>query len=1370
MKGKAYQKVIKQAALSLLVFFAGNTNSYAGSVDIAQTPLFLGAGVQPNIFFVSDDSGSMDWETMMPGYWRYDAYDPDRLRTGAFLDYSATWLDNGTWEGAVFDGTDDVDGAYGYLYGRSGGSTDNVYGNNCDYSYYYGWAEECGDSTNSPFDVDWRARSSGLNKVFFNADITYKPWSGPCGYGDCIDASFTAARSDPYDSQPGYSIIRNLETDGNGQNGAFIYDVWIDDSGYTGTRPDSGPSFNETGYAASALATGAAGLAADLPNGMVDIWDSHMRFTVGSGQINVQLITYNPVPVAGATEGLNENNTFLNTNLSNPVCYDVLGTNAMVNNIRNSIINDPANAVALASTTGAVGCRTIVEVRQNAANWFQYYRRRAFPVKNAVAAVIDAQPNFRYGMTLLNENTTSTGDIFIEVPPGGESNVAPHNLSIKDAYFSYRQQSNGTPLRLALEMAGNYYKGTVGAVDPIKYSCQKNFTILFTDGYWNGSSPGVGDVDDDGVVDTVADVAYLYYGAGSPTGDIYPAMDDNVQLDLPMEADMPVTNPKPLGEGDRTYQHMVTFTVAFGVTGKLVDADEDGEPDVRYDGNPWATGDLTDIKQGDGVSVKGWGPASSGPDKIDDLWHAAYNSGGTYASAATPDEITEKLIKAISNIAKRQSSAAAVALNSGTLNANSRVYQAGFNSSSWSGSLRSIPIQDGEVDENPADNVDDSPPECDAYKTVGELCIDFTDPDDIGEWDAALKLEARSATDRAIYTYSIDNNAGTLFKTFADLDVAQQTALQTHPDTLTVEAVSVGEQRLHYIRGDNSNEGTGATNFRVRMAATTLGGSSKLGDIIHSAPAFVGKPDFFYPDKLEPAASYNTFKATHKNRPGVVYVGANDGMLHAFDASNTSNKGEELFAYVPAKLISKLPRLTSQTYNQSHAYFVDGSPITFDAYNGGWKTLLAGSAGAGGQLIYGIDITDPYATPFPANNFLWEFTDEPRVVAGETFGDIDLGYTIGDVSYARMNNGRWAVIFGNGYNNTEADGNPSLTGNAAIYVVDAYTGALIHKFDTQVGMAEDPTGANRPNGISRVTPIDTNGDFKADYLYAGDLFGNVWKMNVTSTTDASWTSAYDSAGVPKPFFIAKDPGGVEQPITTAVSVKRHPIKVDETLVLFGTGSYIAINDATTVQTQTFYSVWDDGTAAQYGRANFREQKILDVQTILGLDGVSREFRVTSSADIDPANYKVDWSTHKGWYMDLGYGADIGERVNVEPILRGGRIIFVTLTPDADPCKDGGTSWIMELNANDGSRLNLSPFDVNGDGIISELDIASFGGDDKTITSGVRSKEGIVAKPGILNTKGKKELKYLSGTSGKIETVTESINENLRDRQSWRQLR
>ena len=641
------------------------------------------------------------------------------------------------------------------------------------------------------------------------------------------------------------------------------------------------------------------------------------------------------------------------------------------------------------------------------------------------------------------------------------------------------------------------------------------------------------------------------------------------------------------------------------------------------------------------------------------------------------------------------------------------------------------------------------------------MCIDFSKDDD-GEWNAEKLLEKRTFSSRNIFTYSFEKNTGIVFENIGDLDAAQQLALRTHPDGGNVEAVEVGQQRLDFIRGDKSNEGTASGNFRKRK---TLPGadSSKLGDIVHSAPAYVGKPDFFYPDKLE-SDSYNSYKVAQKNRKGVVYVGANDGMLHAFDASNDSTKGSEIFAYAPGKLVDKLPLLTSQTYNQRHRFYVDGSPIVFDAYSGGWRTLLANSAGAGAQLVFGLDVTNPQT--FGVSDIKWEFTDNPRQVGGDTLGDEDLGYTIGDVSYARLNNGKWVVIFGNGFNNTEPDDFPSQTGNGVIYIVDAFTGALIRKMDTGVGMQEDPAGAERPNGISQVTPVDLNGDFKADALYAGDLFGNVWEVDISDSNPLSWKFAKTVGTAPAPFYVARDYQGNVQPITTPIAVKRHPDRAKDTLVLFGTGSYFQLNDASTTQRQTFYAIWNDKGGILYDRSNLLVQEIKGTKFNAG-----NEFRITSSADVDPSQYQIDWSKHKGWYIDL---TEPRERVNVAPILRGNRVIFVTMTPDIDPCEYGGTSWIMELNADNGSRLKQSPFDVDGNGIIDDKDFLNFAGDAETITSGVRAKGGIVASPGILNTRSdgvnSKELKFLSGTSGKIETVNESVDSTQRDRQSWRQLR
>jgi len=1328
MKDKVFN-FIKASVLSALIFASGNTNSYAATLGIAETPLFLGTTVQPNVFFLLDDSGSMDWEILTTNYWAYYAYDPD-------------WDHNGTSGSSSDDNAFITDGQF-YAYGPSGYSRwrklysqGNATGDTCSPG---DTMEACG-LTNHPSTFDWRFRTHNINVTFYNPSVTYQPWNGPCGASGelCTDGDYRAALNNPKSCGTCKAQPRDLAVEGDATGvstttsdpatGAFKYDVWIDDSGYADYKPFRGDNTNETGVAAGAAAA---------PNGEVDLWDTHISISVGVAAASISRVSYDPKTSAEGGRALNETSVTLGTITGTTTCYDILGPKPNVEAIHNQ------GATPVITAVNGPGCRTIADVQTNIANWYQYSRRRMYAAKNAITQVMDAQPNFRYGITKFK----GQGSLFIEVPPAGStaSDIAAHNLNIKDDMYRDKQEGIGTFLTKGLEDVGEYFKHNRANTDnPIKHSCQKNFQIAFTDGYWNDSN-NAGDIDGDGVSDTGADIAYKYF-----KDDLNTTIANNVSPDAGSEAEL-----DPDGDG-KTWQHLVTFTVAFGVNGVMSDGDGDGWPDADATGTPWP-GDGKPLKNGD------WGDASytssAVPSKIDDLWHAAWNTNGTYAAASTPEEVVEKLIAAIINIAGRVGSASAVALNSGTLNANSRLYQASFDSNDWSGSLKSVPIQDGPVDILPLgapDGSDDSPSQCDSHPVVGELCE--------VEWNAGEKLAAKSHSTREIFTFSSDTNAGVAFKTLTDLGAAQQTSLRTNPTTALLEAASRGQERLDYIRGDHSKEGISATEFRARKLIT--GGKTKLGDIIHSAPAYIANPVSFIPNNFE-SASYNAYKVAQKNRKPVVYVGANDGMLHAFDASNnTSTKGEEMFAYIPGKLVDKLPLLTSQTYKGGHTYYVDGSPISFDAFNGNWKTLIAGSTGAGGQIVYGLDVTNPET--FGASNVLWEFTDVPRVgSSGEIFGDVDLGYTIGDVSFARMYNGDWAVIFGNGFNNTAPDGNVSTTGNAAIYVVNAFTGELIKKFDTQVGMAEDPAGAGRPNGISSVTPIDIDGDLKADYLYAGDLFGNVWKMDVTSANPSVWDSSYSATGKPKPFHIAKNAAGVIQPITTAVAVKRHPEKVNQTLVFFGTGSYFQVNDSADTQVQSFYSIWDDNTSTQYDRLKLLKQEILGIEFVTGVDGVTREFRLTSSGNIDPANYQIDWTKHKGWYIDL---TESGERVNVEPVLRGSRIIFVSLTPDADPCSSGGTSWIMELDANGGSRLEQSPFDVNGDGLIDELDIVDFSGDAKTIVSGVRSKDGIVAKPGILNTKQDKELKFFSGTSGGIDTITESVDEGSTKRQSWRQLR
>lgn len=1296
-------RIFNTGLLSALIFLSGTPQATAANLSISNTPLFLGTSVQPNVFFLLDDSGSMDWEILTSRHWYYRAYDPDDERKNSFRSYHYGWgpIDDGTFYS--YGGNSNWLGSWTYMYNQA-----NAYGNNCSGG---STMESC--NSRPPAELDWRFRTPSLNVTFYNPSVNYRPWNGPCGSSGepCTDANYHAAMNNPKICGTCANGTRDLATDGDTTDGPFKYEVWIDDSGYSGTRPLRGDNFNETGVAAGDAAA---------PNGVVDLWDTHIRFSVEASEVKVYRISYDPQTSAEASPGLNRTTTLLGS-ISGGACYNILGSDDSVRAIHNQ------GATPDITATGAADCRTIAEVQTNIANWYQYSRRRMYTAKNAIGQVMDAQPKFRYGITKFK----GQGSLFTEVPDVSVTNVSEHNFNLKDEMYGDKQEGIGTFLVGGMDAVGTYFQNSLGGkVNPIKHSCQKNFQIVFTDGYWNDSISGYGDVDGDGKSNTGADVAYYFY-----KNDLNLTIPDNVIPDAGSEDDL-----DPDGDG-RTWQHLVTFTVAFGVQGNMEDTDGDGWPNADATGTPWP-GDGEPVKSGN------WGnPVSCGnctiPDKVDDLWHIAYNTNGTYAAASTPEEVVDKLIAAINNIAGRVGSAAAVALNSGTLNANTRVYQAKFNSIDWSGDLESVPIK-SEIEYDADGNEIPQPASC-AGKALGEVC---------GlEWSASEELESRTYNSRTIYTRNTDTDDIVAFEELSSLGAIQQTRLRTNPDTTVLETADRGQDRLDWVRG--RSEFGYDTGFRAR----TLGenGVKKLGDVIASSPEFVGIPEFLYSDSFESSA-YSAYKADNKDRTKMVYVGANDGMLHAFRAED----GYEEFAYIPGKLVNRLNDLTSPNYKKEHEYFVDGSPVSFDAFDGSWKTLLTTPTGAGGQTVFTLDVTDP--DNFNGSDVLWEFDDSI---------DADLGYTMGDVSYAKMNNGEWAVIIGNGYNNTEADGNASTTGNGVIYVLNAFTGAIIRKFDTEQGMAEDPLnpGSDRPNGVSTVSPIDVDGDLIADFLYAGDLFGNVWKIDVRSSTAGSWDFAERVSGQPKALYKAVDATGVAQPITAGVSIKRHPTEASHMLVLFGTGKYFEVGDGVTSvdsQIQSFYAIRDDNTGTQYQRSQLLEHEILaeiDVEP----DGIT-DWRVTSSEGDDLA-YKLDWSTHKGWFMDLRYsgGTEYGEQVVRKPLIRNNRVIFVTTVPDGDPCGYGGSSWIMEVDANTGNRLPSSPFDVNGDGVIDASDLLDYG-EDGTIASGTRSKEGIVATPGILNSPDGIERKYFSGTSGNIDVVRESIDARFTKRQSWRQLK
>jgi type IV pilus assembly protein PilY1 len=751
----------------------------------------------------------------------------------------------------------------------------------------------------------------------------------------------------------------------------------------------------------------------------------------------------------------------------------------------------------------------------------------------------------------------------------------------------------------------------------------------------------------------------------------------------------------------------------------------DGLPSVTKDGAPSADVDvnlanvstqvralLTSRAQVRTYEVGFALPYGVNPAQLDTI--AAAGGTGSAYYATDPASLNVAFRDVFADILARTSSSASLAANSTSLNNGTTIFQARFNSADWTGELSAFPVDAaGQVGRTPA-------------------------------WNASTSLDAMDPGSRVILTYDyrfFSPNGGIPFR-WNSLPSTYQDALRTN-DNGTSGSVASGQARLEWFRGDNTNEGTTAGNLRKR--------NSDLGDIVNSNPVYVGGPSAGWAD-----SDYATFAATYRARKKVVYVGSNDGMLHGFDATN----GQEVIAYIPGSVIASpstpsavpsnnMAHLSTQPY-ATHRYYVDGSPITSDAKFGSpakWGTILVGGLGAGGRGIYALDVTDPSRfTEGHADDLVqWEFNSDL---------DPDVGFTFAQPSIVKLANGRWAAMFGNGYNSTD--------NKAYLYLVflDRAPGSKL--WLPGVHYIKIPTGAgdaSLPNGLSTPVATDVDADGIVDYVYAGDLQGNMWKFDLRDTSATRWGNPFGN-GIP--FFTAQGPGNTVQPISSAPEVVRNP--AGGYSVLFGTGLYLQSGtiDTGNRDVQTFYGILDREGAEPIGlgRTRLQQQSILAEVTA----GDSR-YRITS------AN-AVDYAAKQGWFMDLAAPPSttpVGERAVYRPIARNGRIIFTTLTPSAAACEYGGNSWLMELDAFTGSRLTSSPFDVNGDGTFTKTDFLTWGVVSVPV-SGRSSTIGITPTPTVIQNPAtpNKEYKVFSGTSGNTESVSENASGSS-GRLSWRQI-
>jgi type IV pilus assembly protein PilY1 len=746
------------------------------------------------------------------------------------------------------------------------------------------------------------------------------------------------------------------------------------------------------------------------------------------------------------------------------------------------------------------------------------------------------------------------------------------------------------------------------------------------------------------------------------------------------------------------------------------------------------------------------GNANNLPDQTDE-WDEDNNGvPDNYYLVTNALTLADRLGEAFREVARRQGSASSASVNTGSISSDTRVYQAKFSSGDWTGQLLSFPVI---TVDNPVTPVNE----------IGTLAP--------AEWNGWEQMNTQSSASRVIIT-TTTAGTGVPFL-WGSLDPARQALLQPNDS-----GVMRGAQRVDYLRGDATalEQRLGGV-FRDRVTPDPTDAvppiamlPNKLGDIVSSSPIFVGVPPFAYPDALE-SDPYSSFVAAKANRPKMVYVGANDGMLHGFDAGAGATKGQEKLAFIPSAVFRNLHELTRPNYNYNHKFFVDGTPTMGDVFYGGaWHTVLVGGLNKGGQGIYALDITNP-GTDFTAGNadniHLWEFDDTD---------DVDMGFTYSRPAIAKMANGRWAAIFGNGYNNSTTstgDTAASTTGRAYLFIVDIETGSVISKIDTVAG------SVGTPNGLATPAVVDINGDSVADYIYAGDLLGNMWKFNVRATNPASWASTYGTVAAPVPLFVARDGASARQPITSKPEVSRGPKGVGM-MVLFGTGKFLEPIDKAPTQTQTFYGIHDKNTGDITQDGNTGRGAQLRSQTIT-FEGNLTFGTQTVSTRLTSANAMT--ATHRGWYMDLLSPVSVfrGEMQVSNSVLRNGRIVFTTLIPDSDPCGNGGTSWLMEMDALSGQRLAEPPFDMNNDGLFTSDDATGIAGDGSTYNvspSGRQSTVGITQGPGILfdpgtGATGGKEYKYLSGSSESapgvnLQQIVENPGPNSTGRQSWRQVK
>lgn len=1004
---------------------------------------------------------------------------------------------------------------------------------------------------------------------------------------------------------------------------------------------------------------------------------------------------------------------------------------------------------------GIAAKRDYKDERQNFANWFTYHRKREYVAKAALAKVIKSLNGVRVGILGIN------GKIIVPLTPVDAKidgvRLDDRNSILKELY-KYDSRG-GTPLREGLNDVGQYYQ------------TNSKKLIHFKGGESDEVTPPYFSLAEGGACQQcfsiiMTDGYYSKKAADEPTvGNTDGGSDNVTEFDRKALADT-LSNTladvamyyyendlSPESDGDDP--GLPDFVPTFGFDDAThqhmatfgVAFGVDGDK-VDPDYYKHKMNQIYAENPPDGFSIP-W-PTEINEreaETIDDLYHATLNGRGQFFSADNPQQLTDSMLKLTRDITAQLSGSASAV----TINGNQLYEEIG---------------EDIRLFQNSYSNENEEwTGDVRAYGFSSE-----TGKLDAGEdshvWSAAKELEAKSWNERNIATYNPIENAGKEFE-YDYLSDEQKKALGWD-EVVGSDAETTARNRVDYLKGKDITE------FRSR--------SQKLGDIVHSDPVFVND---------------------------VIYVGGNDGMLHAFNAKEFDPKlatdpdpGEELFAYIPNLVFENLIELTKPDYD--HKFFVDLTPTVKKgagllegkppATASDFQTLLVGALGKGGKGYFALDVTDPFSMDTAgevAQKVLWEFSVET---------DDDMGYSYSKPVVVRSydDNHPWIVIFGNGYN--------SKNGYAVLYILDPTKkpgeGLLIKKFEMREG---------ENNGLSSPTPVDVNFDNVVDYVYAGDLNGNLWKFDLTAKSVDDWEVAFHLGTDSQPLFKAVGPDKSIQPITSKPEVTFHPQKNfygrHGYLVLFATGKFLEIDDFADASVQSVYGIWDYGDdeddkefLGELKRENNTLSQLSENITLLKQELTDFAYALPNGDVVDvrvlsdnEVNWEVDETNdpgqnpnphetnpnHVGWYFDLS----TRERVDQDVLLREGKLIVIGWIPDENLCTPGGgDSMFMEINAFTGGNLGAVQFDLTNGGILNENDLVNDPAAEDPDTAELIPPSGMLfrgklQRPAIMRIdpefrkavdiddndgldkadgggEGCGEEKYLSTSTGQIRTVCE----------------